>query len=160
MATRQRPASFSVPAQHSREWTRAEVRELYRRPLLDLVHSAQEIHRKFHNPEEVQLCRLLSIKTGGCPENCTYCPQSAHYATGVQHEHLMKLDAVRRAAEEARTEGATRFCMGAAWREVRDGQEFETVLEMVRSVAALGLEVCCTLGMLTGEQAQRLASAG
>ena len=113
------------------------------------MHAAQEIHRKFHNPAEVQLCRLLSIKTGGCPEDCAYCPQSAHYESGVEQQSLMNVAEVRRAAEEARAEGATRFCMGAAWREVRDGQEFETVLEMVRSVASLGLEVCCTLGMLT-----------
>src|SRR6185295_8047848 len=110
MATRQRPASFSVPAQHSREWTRAQVRELYHRPLLDLVHSAQEVHRKFHNPEEVQLCRLLSIKTGGCPEDCAYCPQSAHYTTGLEQQGLMNVNAVRHAAEEAHAEGATRFC--------------------------------------------------
>jgi biotin synthase len=143
-----------------RAWDRSAVREIYNRPLLELVHAAQEVHRKFHNPAEVQLCRLLSIKTGGCPEDCAYCPQSAHYSTGVDHQALMSLGEVRRAAEEARAEGATRFCMGAAWREVRDGQEFETVLQMVRSVASLGLEVCCTLGMLSGDQAQRLAEAG
>jgi biotin synthase len=139
---------------------RAAVREVYHRPLLDLVHTAQEVHRKFHNPAEVQLCRLLSIKTGGCPEDCSYCPQSAHYESGVEQQALMNVAEVRREAEQARGEGATRFCMGAAWREVRDGREFETVLEMVRSVASLGLEVCCTLGMLTGEQARKLADAG
>jgi biotin synthase len=143
-----------------REWTRPAVRELYQRPLLDLVHEAQQVHRKFHAPGEVQLCRLLSIKTGGCPEDCAYCPQSAHYQTGVERQELMSVMEVRRAAELAYAEGATRFCMGAAWREVRDGQEFETVLEMVRSVASLGLEVCCTLGMLSGDQARRLAAAG
>jgi biotin synthase len=136
------------------------VRELYHRPLLELVHAAQQVHRKFHDPGEVQLCRLLSIKTGGCPEDCAYCPQSAHYATGVERQELMSVEAVRQAAGQARDEGATRFCMGAAWREVRDGQEFETVLEMVRTVASLGLEVCCTLGMLTDDQARRLAGAG
>jgi len=143
-----------------REWSRSAVREVYQRPLLELVHAAQEVHRKFHDPGEVQLCRLLSIKTGGCPEDCAYCPQSARYRTGVEHQPLMDVAEVRRAAEAARAEGATRFCMGAAWREVRDGQEFETVLEMVRSVASLGLEVCCTLGMLSADQARRLAGAG
>jgi biotin synthase len=142
------------------EWTRAAVRELYHRPLLDLVHTAQQVHRKHHDPAEVQLCRLLSIKTGGCPEDCAYCPQSAHYQTGLPGQNLMSVSEVRRAAEEARAEGATRFCMGAAWREVRDGRDFETVLEMVRSVASLGLEVCCTLGMLSDDQARRLADAG
>jgi biotin synthase len=141
-------------------WDRAGVRALYHRPLLDLVHAAQEVHRKYHNPDEVQLCRLLSIKTGGCPEDCAYCPQSAYYRSGVEPQSLMNVSDVRLTAEKARDEGATRFCMGAAWREVRDGQEFETVLEMVRSVASLGMEVCCTLGMLTGEQAKRLAAAG
>ncbi len=140
--------------------TRAEVRELYKRPLLELVYEAQQTHRKFHKAGEVQLCRLLSIKTGGCPEDCAYCPQSAHYSTGVNSGALMRVEAVRRAAEQARAEGATRFCMGAAWREVREGQEFETVLEMVRTVSSLGLEVCCTLGMLKPDQARRLAEAG
>jgi biotin synthase len=141
-------------------WDRSAVRQLYHQPLLELVHAAQQVHRRHHNPAEVQLCRLLSIKTGGCPEDCAYCPQSAHYDSGIQQQPLLNVKEVRRAAEEARAEGATRFCMGAAWREVRDGQEFETVLEMVRSVASLGLEVCCTLGMLTGQQARRLADAG
>jgi len=160
MSTQRSGAGAVQSAGVWREWGRPAVRELYHRPLLDLVHAAQEVHRKFHNPAEVQLCRLLSIKTGGCPEDCAYCPQSAHYPSGVEHQALMSVNEVRRAAEEARAEGATRFCMGAAWREVRDGQEFETVLEMVRSVASLGLEVCCTLGMLSGDQAQRLAGAG
>ena len=141
-------------------WDRASVRKLYRRPLLDLVYAAQEVHRKYHTAGEVQLCRLLSIKTGGCPEDCSYCPQSAHYESSVGSQSLMKLEEVRLAAEEARAEGATRFCMGAAWREVRDGQDFEAVLEMVRTVGSMGLEVCCTLGMLTAEQAKRLADAG
>jgi biotin synthase len=141
-------------------WTRHEVAEVYRRPLLDLVFAAQQVHRQFHDPGEVQLCQLLSIKTGGCPEDCAYCPQSAHYETGVTHQGMLGVEQVREAARKAREEGATRFCMGAAWREVRDGQEFEDVLEMVRSVASLGMEVCCTLGMLTDDQARRLAAAG
>src|SRR5579864_8682025 len=142
------------------DWTRESVREIYERPLLDLIFSAQQVHRKFHDPARIQLCRLLSIKTGGCPEDCGYCPQSAHYETGVQNQPLMDVEEVRRAAKKARDEGASRFCMGAAWREVRDGRDFDAVLEMVRAVASLKLEVCCTLGMLTDDQAGRLAAAG
>src|SRR5438270_2025885 len=142
------------------DWTRESVREIYSRSLLDLIFAAQQVHRKFHDSTRIQLCRLLSIKTGGCPEDCGYCPQSAHYQTGVQNQSLMAVEDVYRAAKKAREEGASRFCMGAAWREVRDGREFDTVLEMVRTVASLNLEVCCTLGMLTDDQAQRLAAAG
>ncbi len=142
------------------DWSRQAVRVIYRRPLLDLLFAAQQIHRKFHDPAQVQLCQLLSIKTGGCPEDCAYCPQSARYHTGVQHEDLLGVNEVYQAAQKAREEGATRFCMGAAWREVQDGQDFDRVLEMVRAVASLGMEVCCTLGMLTDEQADRLAAAG
>jgi biotin synthase len=141
-------------------WTRQEAREIYARPLLDLVFAAQQVHREYHDPNQVQTCQLLSIKTGGCPEDCAYCPQSAHYSTGVDQQDLMDVSEVYRAAAQARDEGATRFCMGAAWREVRDGKEFDRVVEMVRSVAALGMEVCCTLGMLTESQAARLAAAG
>src|SRR5579864_8122555 len=142
------------------DWTRESVREIYERPLLDLIFAAQQVHRKFHDPARVQLCRLLSIKTGGCPEDCGYCPQSAHYEAGVQNQPLMEVEEVRRAAQKARDEGTSRFCMGAAWREVRDGRDFDAVLEMVRAVAALRMEVCCTLGMLTEDQARRLANAG
>lgn len=142
------------------DWTRASIGEMYNRPLLDLIFAAQQTHRKFHDPGRIQLCRLLSIKTGGCPEDCGYCPQSAHYEAGVQNQSLMQVEEVCRAAEKARDEGASRFCMGAAWREVRDGREFDAVLEMVRAVAALKMEVCCTLGMLTEDQARRLAEAG
>jgi len=142
------------------DWTRHEVDEIYQRPLLDLVFGAQQVHRQFHEPNEVQLCQLLSIKTGGCPEDCSYCPQSAHYQAGVANQSLLDVQQVYQVARKARDEGATRFCMGAAWREVRDGREFDDVLQMVRVVASLGLEVCCTLGMLTEEQASRLAEAG
>ena len=142
------------------DWTRDSVREIYHRPFLDLVFAAQQTHRKFHDSSRVQLCRLLSIKTGGCPEDCGYCPQSAHYETDVENQPLMKVEEVYQAARKARNEGAGRFCMGAAWREVRDGRDFDAVLEMVRAVASLKLEVCCTLGMLTDDQAQRLAAAG
>lgn len=142
------------------DWTRDSVREIYLRPFLDLIFSAQQTHRKFHDPHRIQLCRLLSIKTGGCPEDCGYCPQSAHYQVGVQNQPLMAVNEVYQAAKKARDEGASRFCMGAAWREVRDGRDFDAVLEMVRAVASLKLEVCCTLGMLTENQANRLAAAG
>jgi biotin synthase len=142
------------------DWTRGSVREIYHRPLLDLIFAAQQVHRKFHDPARIQLCRLLSVKTGGCPEDCGYCPQSAHYETGVQNQPLMAVAEVYSAAKRARDEGASRFCMGAAWREVRDGRDFDAVLEMVRAVASLGMEVCCTLGMLTEAQARRLADAG
>ncbi len=142
------------------DWTRDEIRSVYRLPLPELIFQAQLAHRAFHKPDEVQLCRLLSIKTGGCPEDCAYCSQSAHYKTGVVREEVMDPIAVREAAKRAKNEGATRFCMGAAWRQVSDGENFERVLDMVRAVAALDMEVCCTLGMLTESQAKRLKSAG
>ena len=153
-----RHSSPVSPVRH--DWRRDEIRFLYNQPLLDLLFQAQQVHRRFHKAGEVQLCRLLSIKTGGCPEDCAYCPQSAHYHTASPAESLLPVDKVRGAAEKARQEGATRFCMGAAWREVRDGKDFENVLEMVRAVAGLGMEVCCTLGMLNERQARRLAEAG
>ncbi len=142
------------------DWKRQEIRTIYSLPLPELIFRAQLIHREFHRPEEVQLCRLLSIKTGGCPEDCGYCPQSAHYKTGVTREDLLDTEAVLAAAKQAKADGATRFCMGAAWRQVPEGEEFDRVLEMVRNVSALDLEVCCTLGMLTEEQAARLKQAG
>jgi biotin synthase len=142
------------------DWTCNEVRDLYNRRLLDLVFEAQAVHRRHFEPGEVQLCQLLSIKTGGCPEDCAYCPQSAHYETTVGKEDLLSLDRVLQTARQARDQGVTRFCMGAAWRQVNDGPEFESVLQMVRGVSSLGLEVCCTLGMLNASQAQRLADAG
>jgi len=142
------------------DWARDEIRQIFTLPLPELIFQAQLAHRKFHRPDEVQLCRLLSIKTGGCPEDCAYCSQSAHYRTGVARQELMNAQDVVQAAHRAKAEGATRFCMGAAWRQVNDGKEFDRVLEMVRGVAALDLEVCCTLGMLTESQAQRLKEAG
>lgn len=142
------------------DWTRQEIRDIYSLPLPELIFQAQRIHREFHRPEEVQLCRLLSIKTGGCPEDCAYCPQSAHYDTGVARRDLLDHETVVSAARRAKAEGATRFCMGAAWRQVPEGNEFDRVLEMVRSVAALDMEVCCTLGMLNEKQATRLKEAG
>ncbi|MGP8157746.1 MAG: biotin synthase BioB [Candidatus Acidiferrales bacterium] len=142
------------------DWTRQEIRRIFELPLPELIFQAQVVHREFHEPEEVQLCRLLSIKTGACPEDCAYCPQSAHYDTGVARQDLMDPGEVLEAARRAKAEGATRFCMGAAWRQVPQGREFERVLEMVRGVSALDMEVCCTLGMLTEDQALRLKEAG
>jgi biotin synthase len=142
------------------DWTVAEVKALYELPLLDLVYRAQTVHRAVWKDNKVQLCSLLSIKTGGCPEDCAYCPQAARYDTGVKAEKLMQVDAVLGDAQKARAAGATRFCMGAAWREVKDGPQFDAVLDMVRGVKALGMEACCTLGMLSQSQAQRLKEAG
>jgi biotin synthase len=142
------------------ELTLDDVRALHDLPLPELLFRAQTIHRQHHRADEVQLCTLLSVKTGGCPEDCAYCPQSAHYETPVSAERSLSVDEVLAAARAARAEGATRFCMGAAWREVKDGPAFDAVLQMVRGVRALGLEACTTLGMLTDEQAQRLADAG
>lgn len=141
-------------------WTRDQVKDLYRRPLLDLVFEAAAVHRRHHDPRDVQRCTLLSVKTGGCPEDCAYCPQSAHYSTAVEDSPLLALDQVVAAAREAQERGTTRFCMGAAWREVNEGPEFDRVLAMVREVGKLGMEVCCTLGMLTPDQARRLREAG
>ena len=147
-----------MPIRH--DWTRKEIRRIYELPFPELMFQAQATHREFHRPGEVQLCRLLSIKTGGCPEDCAYCSQSAHYKTGVERQELMNPGDVLAAAKRAKAEGATRFCMGAAWRQVPEGKDFERVLEMVRGVAALKMEVCCTLGMLTESQAARLKEAG
>ena len=144
------------------DWSVDEVLEILTRPLTQLVHDAQTIHRQHHIEGHVQLASLLSIKTGGCPEDCKYCPQSAHFSkqTGLQREALMNVDTVLARARQAKDAGATRFCMGAAWRQVRDGEEFDQVLEMVRGVSAMEMEACVTLGMLNREQAERLAEAG
>jgi biotin synthase len=142
------------------DWTTEGVEALYHLPMTELLFRAQSLHRRYHDPEAIQRCTLLSIKTGGCPEDCAYCPQSAHYETGLAKEELLDRTTVKRRAAEARAQGATRFCMGAAWREVRDGEAFESVLGMVEDVASLGMEVCTTLGMLTADQARRLKEAG
>lgn len=136
------------------------VNELYKLPFLQLVAQASAVHRAHHNYEDIQLCTLLSVKTGGCPEDCAYCPQAARYHTGVEVQKLMDVDAVLGAAREAKGNGSTRFCMGAAWREVRDNSDFDRVLEMVRGVRELGMEVCTTLGMITASQAKKLKEAG
>ncbi|HYM21002.1 MAG TPA: biotin synthase BioB [Candidatus Kapabacteria bacterium] len=137
-----------------------EVRSLYETPFLKLVSEASAIHRTYHQYDDIQLCTLLSVKTGGCPEDCAYCPQAARYHTGVEAEKLLDVDEVVSTARRAKDAGATRFCMGAAWREVRDGRDFDNVLQMVRGVRSLGLEVCTTLGMVTKPQAERLKDAG
>lgn len=142
------------------DWSQEEIAALYHRPLLDLLFEAQKVHRQFHPANQVQMCRLLSIKTGGCPEDCAYCPQSAHYSTGVEKRPLMNKDEILEAAWRAKREGATRFCLGAAWRQAPQGHEFDSVLESVQAVAELDIEVCCTLGMLTEEQAIKLKQAG
>src|SRR5262247_575259 len=142
------------------DWSIGEVESIYSAPLLDLLLRAQLIHREHHQPNEVQGCVLLNVKSGGCPEDCAYCPQSAHYRTEADRYDLMQVDDALAAARRAREQGATRFCMGAAWRDAAEGEEFDRVLKMVRGVRALGMEACCTLGMLTQEQADALASAG
>ncbi|MBX7205146.1 MAG: biotin synthase BioB [Bacteroidia bacterium] len=143
-----------------RFWTREELQTIYNKPLLELVLEAANVHRQHHSFGEVQVSSLLSIKTGGCSEDCSYCPQAARYNTDVEVQPLMKTEEVLEAAQNAKAGGASRFCMGAAWREVRDNRDFDRVLDMVKEVNSLGLEVCCTLGMLTEQQAQKLADAG
>ena len=142
------------------DWTRAEVAAIYRTALPELVFRAQSVHRQHHSTEHVQTCQLISIKTGGCPEDCAYCPQSARYHTDVERQELLDPRHVISVARDAAKRGVTRFCMGAAWREAPQGREFESVLEMVRGVAETGMQVCCTLGMLTEEQAVQLKQAG
>jgi len=142
------------------DWKRDEIAAIYRTALPELVFRAQTIHRESHDPERVQTCQLISIKTGGCPEDCAYCPQSAHYDANVERQGLLDPQHVIGVAKDAAARGVTRFCMGAAWRDAPQGREFDKVLEMVRGVSALGLEVCCTLGMLTEQQAVRLKEAG
>jgi biotin synthase len=153
------PASDDANRCIRHDWSRAQVRALFALPFPELMFRAQAIHRLHFDPCAVQISTLLSIKTGGCPEDCAYCPQSIHYDTGVKAEKLMSVDAVVAEARAARQAGASRFCMGAAWREPKD-RDLDKVCEMVAGVKALGLESCATLGMLTGDQARRLKSAG
>jgi biotin synthase len=141
------------------DWTRAELADLYALPFPELVFRAQSVHRAYFDPAEVQISTLLSIKTGGCPEDCAYCPQSVHYDTGVKAEKLMRIDAVLAEARAAKSGGASRFCMGAAWREPKD-RDLDSICEMIAGVRALGLETCATLGMLTARQAGALKAAG
>lgn len=141
-------------------WTKEEILEIYNKPMMDLLYEAATVHRKYHDPNTVQVSTLLSIKTGGCPEDCGYCPQAARYHTNVDGNDLMTVHQVKAQALRAKASGSSRVCMGAAWRNVKDGPEFDQVLEMVRTINKLDMEVCCTLGMLTENQAHRLAEAG
>ena len=146
------------PIRH--DWTGAEIRAIHDAPLLDLIYRAATVHREFHDPGKMQVCKLISIKTGACPEDCAYCAQSARYETEVKPEPLMDRAAVLEIARRAKEHGVSRVCMGAAWREVKNNGQFDQVVELVKEVTGLGLEVCCTLGMLTEAQARRLEEAG
>jgi biotin synthase len=141
-------------------WNLEEIQDLYHKPLLELIYRAATLHREYQDTAEVQVCTLLSVKTGGCPEDCAYCPQAARYHTDINVQSLMKTDEVIEYARRAKEAGSTRFCMGAAWREVRDNKDFDRVVEFVQEVNKMGMEVCCTLGMLNEHQAKRLAEAG
>lgn len=142
------------------DWTKEEITELYHTPLMELIYRAATVHREHHDTGEVQVCTLLSIKTGGCPEDCAYCPQSARHNTDVEPGRMLDADVILSAAQKAREAGSTRFCMGAAWRDARKNKDFDQVLEMVREITDMDMEVCCTLGMLTDEQASKLKEAG
>jgi biotin synthase len=142
------------------DWTKEEILSIYNTPFLDLVYQAAQVHRENKAYAEVQISSLISIKTGGCPEDCAYCPQAARYHTDVDVHKLMSVEEVKAKAEQAKAGGASRLCMGAAWREVRDNRDFDKVLEMVSEVNAMGMEVCCTLGMLNESQAEKLKNAG
>lgn len=142
------------------DWTVDELRAIHDAPLMELIYRAASVHRQYHDPAEMQVCKLISIKTGACPEDCSYCSQSVRYQTDVKPSGLMPKDEVLQIAQRAKDAGATRVCMGAAWREVKDNSQFDKVLDMVRDVTAMGIEVCCTLGMLTEHQAKRLEEAG
>ncbi len=142
------------------DWQKAEIREIYDTPLLELIYQAASVHRQHHNPKQIQVCKLISIKTGACPEDCSYCAQSSRYQTEVKPEPLLDKEIVVGIAQQAKAKGVSRVCMGAAWREVRDNSQFDRVLDMVTEVTNMGMEVCCTLGMLTDGQAKRLESAG
>jgi biotin synthase len=144
----------------NKSWTLQEVLDVYNKPLMELIYEAAQTHRQNHNPLEVQISTLLSIKTGGCPEDCGYCPQAARYNTGIEGNDLMSVSQVKAQALRAKANGSSRLCMGAAWRNIQNNEEFDQVLEMVQTVNNLEMEVCCTLGMMTEEQAQRLADAG
>lgn len=143
-----------------RDWTIEEIKTIYDKPFLELVFEAATEHRKFHDPKEVQVSSLISIKTGGCPEDCAYCPQAARYHTDIKVHKLMEVEEVKAQAESAKASGASRMCLGAAWREVRDNKDFDKVLNMVKTVNGLDMEVCCTLGMVNEMQAKKLADAG
>ncbi|MFV0237589.1 MAG: biotin synthase BioB [Flavobacteriales bacterium] len=146
---------------HTRnDWTKEEIIAIYNKPFMELLYEAAQIHRIYHDPNTIQVSTLVSIKTGGCSEDCGYCSQAARYHTKIENETLMTIDHVKTQALRAKSGGSSRVCMGAAWRNVKDGPDFEQVLEMVRTINKLDMEVCCTLGMLTENQAKRLSEAG
>ena len=142
------------------DWSKQEIADIYHAPLMELIYRGATVHREHHETGEVQVCTLLSIKTGGCPEDCAYCPQSARYNTDVEAEGLLEKEEIMEAARKAREAGSTRFCMGAAWRNARDNRDFDRVLDVVSDITEMGMEVCCTLGMLSDEQAKKLKEAG
>jgi biotin synthase len=152
--------STATPKSLRNDWTLEEIKEIYNQPILELIFEAAQTHRAHHTGSEVQVCTLLSVKTGGCPEDCAYCPQAARFHTDVKVHALLPEEQVVAAAQRAKDSGSTRFCMGAAWREIRDNRDFDRVLGMVTKVNEIGLEVCCTLGMLNEYQAERLKEAG
>lgn len=160
LSNARRLRSAALPGAMRHDWHLDEIRAIHDTPLLDLVFRAARVHRAHHDPAEVQVCKLISIKTGGCAEDCAYCSQSARYETGIEAQPLLEKEAVLEIARRAKESGVSRVCMGAAWREVRDNSQFERVLDMVKDVTAMGLEVCCTLGMLTEAQARQLEGAG
>jgi biotin synthase len=150
----------AVTGEIRHDWSKEEISALYHAPVLDLVYTAASVHRQYHDPRSVQQCTLLSVKTGGCSEDCSYCPQSARYETNVKADKLLDPETVYMAAKLAKESGSTRFCMGAAWREVKDNEQFDQVLSMVKKVQSLEMEVCVTLGMVNLSQAQKLKEAG
>lgn len=141
-------------------YTKKEILDIYNKPLMDLIFEAAQVHREFHEPNKIQVSTLISIKTGGCPEDCGYCPQAARYHTDIEKNDLMPYNTVIALAKKAKNNGSSRVCMGAAWRNVKEGEDFENVLKMVEGISDLNMEVCCTLGMITESQAARLAEAG
>jgi len=147
-------------AKIKKDWTKEEILTIYNKPLMELIYDAGMVHREYHDPLKIQVSKLISIKTGGCPEDCGYCPQAARYHTNIEKNDLMPVEEVLAKAEEAKKNGSSRVCMGAAWRNVQDGEDFDQVLEMVKGLSNLEMEVCCTLGMVTENQATRLAEAG
>ncbi|WP_129020707.1 biotin synthase BioB [Edaphocola flava] len=142
------------------DWTKEEVHAIYHQPLMELIYQAATVHRQWHDAAAVQVCTLLSVKTGGCPEDCSYCGQAARYHTDITVQALLPTEKVLEHAQKAKDNGSTRFCMAAAWREVRNNRDFDRIIDMVKGVNEMGMEVCCTLGMLTEDQAERLKEAG
>lgn len=144
----------------TKKWTKAEISEIYHSPILELIFKAASLHREYHDSREIQVCSLISLKTGGCSEDCSYCSQSSHFETGVEKEKMLEIETVMQAAKKAKNSGSTRFCMGTVGRKIKDVAGFDKILEIVGDVNEMGLEVCCSLGMLTYEQAQKLKDAG